>query len=50
MEVIATPFCSVLAGVPVKDGKVALTLHAAKVVHEGVGVFHGSTAFLVLVG
>ena len=49
VEVVAAPFGGVLAGVTVKDGKVALTDDAGEIVDKGVRVFHRSPAFPVSV-
>lgn len=46
---LATPFSSMLAGMTIKDSKVALTGNIAKVIHKCMRVFHCPAALFVLV-
>lgn len=48
MEVLATPFCGVLASMAVKDSEEPLTSDASVVHDKGMRVFHVSAGALVL--
>lgn len=49
VKMTAAPLCSMLAGVTIEDGKVALTSYASVIVNESVGVLHRPAAFAITV-
>lgn len=48
MEVLATPFCGVLACVSIEDGEIALTADTCKVYDERVRVLHRATLAAIM--
>lgn len=48
MEVLPTPFSSILASVPIEDGEKALSLDAAKIGNKRMTILHCTTGAFVV--